>query len=210
MNAKPVGIIANPNSGKDIRRLVAYGSVFNNIEKINIIKRILMALDALEVKEVYIMPDDSGLGLRAMDDLDISLKTNILDMNINGAPSAVTKFFVENNGKKLFVTAVAIDFGGGRVARFIYRSQNPDKELELRYQESFNSFRPLQYAEAQMIKPTVVDIKTVSRDQSVSNLASGMADIVEDKEALFLLLNPKFENEKPVPGREYKSIRFER
>jgi hypothetical protein len=27
-----VGIIANPSSGKDIRRLVAHGSVFNNNE----------------------------------------------------------------------------------------------------------------------------------------------------------------------------------
>jgi predicted polyphosphate/ATP-dependent NAD kinase len=32
---KPVGIIANPASGKDIRRLVAYGSVFDNNEKVN-------------------------------------------------------------------------------------------------------------------------------------------------------------------------------
>ncbi|MDI9377286.1 MAG: ATP-NAD kinase, partial [Synergistota bacterium] len=31
-----VGIIANPASGKDIRRLVAHGSVFDNIEKVNI------------------------------------------------------------------------------------------------------------------------------------------------------------------------------
>jgi hypothetical protein len=28
-----VGIIANPASGKDIRRLVAYGTVFDNQEK---------------------------------------------------------------------------------------------------------------------------------------------------------------------------------
>jgi len=34
---KPVGIISNPASGKDIRRLVAYGSVFDNNEKVNIV-----------------------------------------------------------------------------------------------------------------------------------------------------------------------------
>ena len=79
---KPVGIITNPSSGKDIRRLTAYGSVFSNNEKINIVKRILMALDACDVREVYIMPDPSGLGQRAMDDLDISLKSNLMEMNI--------------------------------------------------------------------------------------------------------------------------------
>ncbi len=31
-----VGVIANPAAGKDIRRLVAHGSVFDNNEKINI------------------------------------------------------------------------------------------------------------------------------------------------------------------------------
>ena len=44
---RPVGIIANPASGKDIRRLVAYGSVFGNMEKINIIKRLLIGLDSV-------------------------------------------------------------------------------------------------------------------------------------------------------------------
>ena len=48
---KSIGIIANPASGKDIRRLVAYGSVFDNFEKTNIVKRILKALDALQVDE---------------------------------------------------------------------------------------------------------------------------------------------------------------
>ena len=32
-----VGIIANPASGKDIRRLVAFGSVFDNEEKVSIV-----------------------------------------------------------------------------------------------------------------------------------------------------------------------------
>ena len=39
---KPVGIIANPASGKDIRRLVAHGSVVTSNEKINMVKRILL------------------------------------------------------------------------------------------------------------------------------------------------------------------------
>ena len=40
-----VGIIANPASGKDIRRLVAHGSVFDNDEKANIVRRVLLGLE---------------------------------------------------------------------------------------------------------------------------------------------------------------------
>ena len=45
-----VGIIANPASGKDIRRLVAHGSTFDNNEKINIVRRVLLGLDAAGVR----------------------------------------------------------------------------------------------------------------------------------------------------------------
>lgn len=79
---KPVGIIANPASGKDIRRLVAHGSVFDNHEKVNIVKRVLMAMDSVGVQEVFFMPDYFGIGSRALEDLDISLKVSFLDMEM--------------------------------------------------------------------------------------------------------------------------------
>lgn len=76
-----VGIVANPASGKDIRRLVAHASVFGNNEKINILQRVLLALDALGVERVSIMPDSYGLGVRALDGLKLStLRTGILEM----------------------------------------------------------------------------------------------------------------------------------
>ena len=77
---KPVGIIPNPASGKDIRRLVAYGSVFDNHEKVNIVRRVLLGLDAMGVKEVLFMPDYFGIGVRALEDLAVSLKADFLDM----------------------------------------------------------------------------------------------------------------------------------
>src|SRR5215471_9095327 len=52
-----VGIIANPSSGKDIRRLVAHGSVLNNNEKVNIVRRVFLGLDAAGVDTVLTMPD---------------------------------------------------------------------------------------------------------------------------------------------------------
>ena len=77
---KPVGIIANPASGKDIRRLVAYGSVFDNNEKVNIVRRVILGLDSMGVKEIVFMPDYFGIGVRAMGDLDVSLTASFLDM----------------------------------------------------------------------------------------------------------------------------------
>jgi predicted polyphosphate/ATP-dependent NAD kinase len=78
-----VGIIANPASGKDIRRLVAHASVFDNNEKINILQRVLLALDAIGVDQVSIMPDYYALGERALDGLKLlSSCVEILDMPV--------------------------------------------------------------------------------------------------------------------------------
>ena len=78
-----VGIIANPASGKDIRRLVAHGSVFDNQEKVNIVQRVLLGLQATGVDQVIFMPDYFGIGLRAIERLRLSLHTSLLDMPVH-------------------------------------------------------------------------------------------------------------------------------
>ena len=75
-----VGIIANPASGKDIRRLVAHASVFDNNEKINIVRRVLLGLDAVGVERVLFMPDYFGIGDRAQHGLSLKLDARALDM----------------------------------------------------------------------------------------------------------------------------------
>lgn len=60
-----VGIIANPVSGKDIRRLVAHGSVFDNQEKVRIVRRLLLGLAYTGVDEVLYMPDYYNIVERA-------------------------------------------------------------------------------------------------------------------------------------------------
>lgn len=80
-----VGIIANPVSGKDIRRLVAQGSVFDNNEKVNILRRVLKAIDALGGRRAVIMPDPSNLGRRALDGLRLDrLEASVLDLPCYG------------------------------------------------------------------------------------------------------------------------------
>jgi predicted polyphosphate/ATP-dependent NAD kinase len=65
-----VGIIANPASGKDIRRLVARGAVFSNNEKINIVQRILVGLAWSGVEKVVFMPDTFSIGRKALHSMD--------------------------------------------------------------------------------------------------------------------------------------------
>ena len=56
-----VGIVANPASGRDIRRLVSRASVFPTIEKSNMVQRMLSALGALGVDRVLMMPELTGI-----------------------------------------------------------------------------------------------------------------------------------------------------
>lgn len=79
-NAGLVGIIANPAASKDIRRLVAQGRVVPDWEKVNIIRRVLLGLQAVGVQRVVAMPDSSHLVQRARDDPQLSLELSLLDM----------------------------------------------------------------------------------------------------------------------------------
>jgi predicted polyphosphate/ATP-dependent NAD kinase len=49
--------------------LVAYGTVFDNQEKVNIVRRILLGLAAVEVEKVLFMPDYFGIVTRAVEGL---------------------------------------------------------------------------------------------------------------------------------------------
>jgi predicted polyphosphate/ATP-dependent NAD kinase len=57
-----VGVIANPASGRDIRRLVAGASVFDNAEKGSMIFRLMAGLGAAGVERVLMMPAADGVG----------------------------------------------------------------------------------------------------------------------------------------------------
>ena len=82
-----VGIIANPSSGKDIRRLVAHGSVFNNNEKVNIVRRVLLGLDAAGVDTILTMPDAFNICWKAQDNLKLATTVRELDMLVESNQS---------------------------------------------------------------------------------------------------------------------------
>ncbi|OAJ53012.1 ATP-NAD kinase [Paraburkholderia ginsengiterrae] len=68
-----VGVIANPASGRDIRRLTSYASVFPTAEKANMVVRLLAGLGMLGVNRVLCLRDRTGVAallLRALDTHD--------------------------------------------------------------------------------------------------------------------------------------------
>ena len=65
-----IGVVANPMSGRDIRRLVAQASVFPNAEKTNMALRLIAAAGATGVDRVLMSTDAMGVAggvLRARD-----------------------------------------------------------------------------------------------------------------------------------------------
>lgn len=103
---KKLGIIANPASGKDIRRLVAYATVIDNNEKVNIVKRIILAAQAAGVKRIEIMPDSFRIGYSVIETLSLEEKLHtdvqVLDMVVTGSMtdtvSAAAAFEAEQVG----------------------------------------------------------------------------------------------------------------
>ena len=81
-----IGIIANPASGKDIRRLVSYATTIDNNEKVNICKRIVLAAQGMGVDEVVFMPDTFMIGMAVLDSLEsdgvLKIKLSLLDFEI--------------------------------------------------------------------------------------------------------------------------------
>jgi len=70
MSSPLVGIIANPASGRDIRRLVAHSTVFDNNEKTAIVRRVLVGLEAVGIRRIAYMPEhDFGILPRALTEL---------------------------------------------------------------------------------------------------------------------------------------------
>jgi predicted polyphosphate/ATP-dependent NAD kinase len=79
-----VGIIANPASGQDIRRLVAQATVFDNGRKVQMLRQLLHGLEAVGVRRILIMPDSHGLGRRALAGLRSDLTVEFLPIPLYG------------------------------------------------------------------------------------------------------------------------------
>lgn len=78
-------IVANPASGKDIRRLVAHGSVFDNQEKVRMVRRLLLGLERAGVERVLYMPEGYGIVPRALNAIRPDMAVDALEMPVRNS-----------------------------------------------------------------------------------------------------------------------------
>jgi predicted polyphosphate/ATP-dependent NAD kinase len=73
-----IGIIANPASGKDVRRLVARASVFDNQEKQAIVRRALIGMSQTGRHHIAYLDDGHGIVRSALEDAGDALHGEIV------------------------------------------------------------------------------------------------------------------------------------
>ena len=110
-----IGIIANPASGKDIRRLVSYATTIDNQEKVNIVKRIVLAAQAMGVDTVWFMPDTFQIGWAVIEDLSrdekLTADCRLLDIPLTATSQDTTAAAAEM--ERLGVGCVVVLGGDG-------------------------------------------------------------------------------------------------
>lgn len=115
-----IGIIANPSSGKDIRRLVSHATTVDNNEKENIVERIVLAAQAFGVSEFFIMPDTFQIGYIVKDNLttlgELTGKIEILDMILTGCIEDTISAVIEMEKKNVGCIVV---LGGDGTSRAV-------------------------------------------------------------------------------------------
>ncbi len=78
-----VGIIVNPNAGKDIRRLVTPATHTSDVTKIGIVRRAIVAAAESGARRILLVPDTHNLAQRAADGIDAPVE--MLDEPISGS-----------------------------------------------------------------------------------------------------------------------------
>ena len=110
-----IGIIANPASGKDIRRLVSYATTIDNQEKVNIVKRIVLAAQAMGVDTIWFMPDTFQIGWAVIEDLSrdekLTAACRLLDIPLTATPQDTTTAATEM--ERLGVGCIVVLGGDG-------------------------------------------------------------------------------------------------
>ena len=79
-----VGIIANPYSSKDIRRLTGSARIVTDWEKVNVLRRIIIGLQSFQVGSIVAMDDNAHLVRRAINHPGITADVEFLELPIRG------------------------------------------------------------------------------------------------------------------------------
>lgn len=97
-----VGFVANPASGKDIRRVTARASVFDNQEKTAMVRRCLIGLRAMSDAPIRYLADANRLVECAL--ADLGLDGEAVDVETNGKAADTTNAAVAMRGAGAVVT----------------------------------------------------------------------------------------------------------
>ena len=121
-NKSSVGIIANPHSGKDVRRIVSLASSFSNHEKLLILKRVVSGLISSKVENIYFLKDAGSLGSSVVDEMGGEVenqgatKFHLLDISSNGTTEDSIKAAALMKKKKI---DAIIALGGDGTSRAV-------------------------------------------------------------------------------------------
>ena len=80
-----IGLVANPASGKDVRRVTARASVFDNQEKTAMVRRCLVGIRAMSTAPIRYLPDPHHIVRRALDELGIDAEPLPIEIEAGAA-----------------------------------------------------------------------------------------------------------------------------
>lgn len=123
---RKIAIVANPQSGKDIRRITSKASVFSNEEKVNIVERMLSIFNFFGVDEIYFLRDSFGIVERA------SKKFKLTKCKLIPIPIAYTfeESDTENSARFLNgLVDIAIVVGGDGTSRAFVKGLNLENPI---------------------------------------------------------------------------------
>ena len=123
MSQNPIGIIVNPKSGKDVRRIVSHASTITNFEKVNILKRILLGIIATGARWVVYMPDSKDLVGNAFRLIDNKDGLNVSPLNIPIVGNEKDTISATEQMVKIGV-GVIITLGGDGTNRLVAKTTN--------------------------------------------------------------------------------------
>lgn len=126
LNDSPcVGLIANPVSARDIRRIIANAGNLQTSERVNIVLRVLTTLAASGVRRVLMMPDKNGISamllrsLRRQSSLDQDFpKVDFVDMAVTS--TVEDTFTAARHMQQAGVKAIVV-LGGDGTHRAVVR-----------------------------------------------------------------------------------------
>lgn len=111
-----IGIIANPVSGRDIRRVAARGGISSTEDKRNRIARAVIGAVAAGARHIVAMKEPFGIASGALADLRLEAELEILDVNARVDPSDTERAALEMKKRQV---DVVITLGGDGTNRTI-------------------------------------------------------------------------------------------